>query len=152
MFCAAAGLALGALREFLFLNLNYQIDHVARHTPFSYAHSLFRARVQGWSLSQLTWLKWGLAVLFIALMLGLSLLLARTLFRDRRLDRHILLGFAGIGGSALLLHVMAHWLPRAEAVSVKLLHLIQYPVLLVFLWAASLLPRSPPVNGKSRPT
>lgn len=150
--CTVVSLALGALREFMFLNLNYQIDHVARHTRFSYAHSLFQGWVHDWSLSQLTVLKWTLAVAFIAAMLGLSIVLARMLFHDRRLDRPILVGFAAIGCAALLLHGLAHWLPRAEAVSVKLLHLIQYPVLLVFIWAASLLPRAAEAPGTGRPT
>lgn len=137
LFCAAASLGLGALREFLFLNLNYQIDHVARHTPFSYAHSAFRAWVDGWPLGRLVLLKWVLAAAFMGAMLVLSLWLARVLFAPRRIDRTILLVFGVIAVSALVLHGLAHWWPPVETVSVKLLHLLQYPVVLFFLWAAS---------------
>lgn len=149
--CALASLGLGALREFLFINLNYEIDHVTRHTPFSYAHSMFRGWVDGWPLARLVLLKWGLALAFIAAMLGLSLFLARALFAPRRIDRPIIVVFVAVAFVALMLHGVAHWLPGAETVSVKLLHLLQYPVLLFFLWAASMLGGARRTHGPDLP-
>ena len=70
-----AAIALGSLREFLFVNVNYQIDHVNRATPFSYAHSAFQSRVAGWGTQALVALKWSMAVAFILLMWALCLLL-----------------------------------------------------------------------------
>lgn len=134
---------LGALREFVFINLNYQVDHVARNTPMSFAHSQFQAWVSGWSLRSLILLKWGMALAFAAAMCLLCVLLARVLFASRRYDRAVLIAFAAIGVVAVVLHVLSPWIPPLELVSVKLLHALQYPVLLMFIWAASWLRRTP---------
>jgi len=130
---------LGALREFLFLNLNYEIDHVENHRAVSYAHSMFRAAVDGFSLRTLLGLKWALAVFFIGLTLGLSILLARILFGDQRYRNLLVIGFLVIGAIAFLLHACASIHPAFELVSVKLLHMLQFPIVLFFLWAAALL-------------
>jgi len=132
-------IVLGAAREFLFINLNYMIDFVANHRQVSYAHSAFRAVVDGWSLTWLVMLKWILAVVFITLMLGLSIAMARVLFGDHRYRTTIMFGFIAIGGLALLLHLASAYAPAWEGVSVKLLHALQYPVVLLFIWAAALL-------------
>lgn len=131
----AAGIGLGALRELLFINLNYQIDHVRRGTPWSFAHSRFQGLVADWDLPMLTRLKWALAVLFVLLMWGLCLLLLRNAGMFRRLAGPVTIGFAGIALCAFLLHMAARWLPLEEA-SVNLLHAIQYPVLLLVMQAA----------------
>lgn len=134
-----AGIGLGALREFLFLNLNYQIDHVARHTPISYAHSIFQHWVRGSDLHSLVRLKWMLAFAFIALMWLLCVMFVRVLFADRQRWRPITILFMVTGAFALLLHFASRYLQGFEIVSVKLLHALQYPVMLFFLWAASFL-------------
>jgi hypothetical protein len=72
------GIGLGSLRDFLFINLNYQIDHVQRATTTSFAHSRFQAWVEGHDLISLLQLKWILAALFIVAMWALSLLLLRN--------------------------------------------------------------------------
>ncbi|MEZ4757984.1 MAG: hypothetical protein R2817_14245 [Flavobacteriales bacterium] len=137
-----AAVLLGAVREFLFLNLNYQLDAVANQRTVSYAHSLFRQWTAGLDLAALLRLKWALALLFTAVMLGLSVACARIVFGDHRYRRVVVLGFALVGAVALLLNALSAALPALYGVSVKLLHLLQYPVVLFVLWAASLLPRS----------
>ena len=62
------GIALGALREFIFVNLNYWIDHVARSTQYLYAHSFFNF-LQDSSLEKLKMIKWTVAMAFILFML-----------------------------------------------------------------------------------
>ncbi|MGV3636651.1 MAG: hypothetical protein ACO1NQ_03290, partial [Flavobacteriales bacterium] len=119
------------------------IDHLANHRPYSYAHSSFTAAVQGLDLGQLVQLKWGLAALFVGVMLGLTVLMARLLFGDHRYRRVLVLGTGGLGALALVLHGLGRWHPAFDLVSVKLLHLLQYPAILLFLWAASKLRRSP---------
>jgi hypothetical protein len=135
--CLAVSVIIGAVREFVFINLNYQLDHVARNTPVSYAHTQFQAWVAGWSLRSLILLKWAMALAFIAAMCALCVLLARALFASRRYDRPVLVAFAGIALLSLVLHALAPLMPPLELVSVKLLHALQYPVLLMFIWAAS---------------
>ncbi len=140
--CLLLALVLGGLREFLFVNLNYQLDHVARRTEFSFAHSIFQRWTNDWSLGDLTVLKWTMACASTASMCLLCVWLARALFAPRRFDKWILLAYGAIGLFAFLLHLSARWFaPPLEVVSVKLLHALQYPVVLIFLWAASNLDR-----------
>lgn len=136
-------IALGAFREFVFINLNYSIDHLANHRPYSYAHSSFTALVHGLDLGQLVVLKWLLAALFIGVMLALTVLMSNLLFGDHRYRLVLAVGTAVLGTLALLLHFAGHWHPAFDLVSVKLLHLLQYPAILLFLGAASMLRRSP---------
>jgi hypothetical protein len=129
-----AAIALGSLREFLFVNVNYQIDHVARATPFSYAHSAFQAWVSGWGTHALVTLKWSMAVSFILLMWTLCLLLLRAYAAPRRLSVLVSGLFVLVPTTALLLHLLAYRAPLAEEASVNLLHAVQNPIVLVFLW------------------
>lgn len=139
-----AAVSLGALREFLFLNLNYQLDAVANNRPISYAHSMFQSWVQDWELPALLRLKWALALLFVCVMALAAVLLARVLWGDQRYRRLILLAFGAVAAIALLLHWLAGLHPAFGAIGVKLLHSLQYPVLLFFVWAAAILQRNIP--------
>ncbi|MFN6115926.1 MAG: hypothetical protein ACK46C_08605, partial [Flavobacteriales bacterium] len=64
----AIAVALGAVRDFLLVNLNYQIDFVEHHRTVSYAHSLFRGWTEGLGLGALIRLPWALAVAMSASM------------------------------------------------------------------------------------
>ncbi len=130
-------IALGVLREFLFVNLNYQLDFVTHHRAFSYAHSKFQAWVEGWELRELSALKWALAVLFTAANLALAVLLARVRVGDHRYRSALVFGFVTIGTLALIAHGLSGQFGGLRYVSVKLLHALQYPVLLLIVWAAS---------------
>lgn len=136
-----AGIAFGAWREFAFINLNYQIDHVEHHTAFSYAHSLVQGWTRGVGLEGLLVLKWSLALLSMAVMAGLCILLARILFGSWRQAVPILAGFAGFALLSLAMHGLARWAPPFELVSVRLSHMLQYPVSLLFVLIAATLPR-----------
>ncbi|MBL7950732.1 MAG: hypothetical protein JNM62_03330 [Flavobacteriales bacterium] len=131
--------AVGAMREFVFINLNYCIDHLANHRQVNYAHSLFRKAVEGLTLNSLVVLKWSFTIAFIGVMLGASVFTARLLFGDHRYARPIMWGFVVIAALALALHLAAQHVPALALASIKLIHLLQYPVLLFFLWAAALL-------------
>ena len=126
----------GAAREYLFINLNYQIDHVGRHTEFSYADSTFKNWTLGWSLQQLQMLKWALALGYILLLTVLAVCMARLLFGHSRHARYIFLSVAAVACLALVLHVLSAWLPPLADVAVKLLHMLQYPVILFVLLAS----------------
>lgn len=132
-----AAMTAGALREFLFINLNYQIDFVGHERAFSYAHSAFRAWVDGWDLNGLLALKWGFSFLFIAINLLLAVSLARVRLGDHRYRSVLLVGFLIAGTITLTAHLAAPYVPGSGTLSVKLLHAMQYPVLLLLLWAAT---------------
>lgn len=136
-----AGVLYGSWREFTFINLNYQIDHVMRGTPFSYAHSMVRRWIGDWDLSALLTLKWGLAFLSMAVICGLCVLLARILFGHWHQAKWIAAGFAGFAVLSILLHVLARWVPQLDEVAIGLSHMLQYPVPLVFVLIAAMLPR-----------
>lgn len=139
---AVAAIALGAVREFLFVNLNYQIDHVQRATKSSFAHSGFQRWAEGWDATDLVRMKWLLAFVFVGAMLALAIRLAHTLVGDHRHRKSIGVAYAIAGGAALLLHACGGAVPAAGVMGVKLLHLLQYPVVLFFVWAAlTLVPR-----------
>lgn len=131
-----AGIAIGACREFAFININYQIDHVANHTRFSYAHSLVQGWTQGLGLSTLLALKWTMALGFMVVMAGLCILLARLLFGTWRMAMPIVFGFVGFALLAFLMHLLSRWAPPFELVSVRLSHMLQYPVALLFVMVA----------------
>jgi len=124
----AVAVALGAMREFVFVNLNYQLDHVARDTAFSYAHSIFQRWTAGMGLPGLRALKWAMALFFILTMTGLSTIAARQLFGDHRYMRTIFFGVGTVGTVALVFHALS-----LDLAAVKLLHALQYPVVLVIL-------------------
>jgi hypothetical protein len=131
----AAGVASGALRDFMHYNLNFQLDHVRRGTPVSYAHSLFQGWFGGLGAEGLVVLKWALAVVFIAVVLWLTLLMDRLLFERPGLRRTVLVGFGAMALTALLLHLGSAWVPALRHVALKMLHALQYPVPLFLVWA-----------------
>ncbi len=136
-----AGILYGSWREFTFINLNYQIDHLARHTPFSYAHSMVQGWLRGWDLRAVVLLKWSLALLSMAVMAALCVLLARVLLGTWRHARWILAGFAAFALLALVLHLLAPWVPGLDMVAIQVSHMLQYPVPLVFVLVAAWFPR-----------
>ncbi len=136
-----AGIGFGAWREFTFININYQIDHLARHTSFSYAHSMVQAWTAGLDLQGMLIVKWSLALLSMALMAGLTVLLARILFGTWNQAVPILMGFAVFAVLSLLMHFLSRWAAPFELVSVRVSHMLQYPVPLVFVLIAATLPR-----------
>lgn len=133
-----AGIAFGAWREFAFINLNYQIDHLARHTRFSYAHSLVQGWTNGWDLATLLHVKWGLALFSMLVVALLCILLARILFGSWCHRNMILAGFAAFAAFSLLMHFLSPWAPPLELVSVRISHMLQYPVPLVFVLIGAL--------------
>lgn len=134
----------GAFRDYLFVNLNYQIDALANHRRISYAHSDFRAAVAGLDAHTLTIVKWASAAGFILVMLGAAILLSRLLFGDQRYRFPIIVATITIAAVSLACHFMASWWPAFEGISIALSHAIQYPVPLLFIFAASL---ARPVHG-----
>lgn len=130
-----AGVALGALREFVFINLNYQLDHVQRGTRWSYAHSAFQRAVAGMDLSDLVRLKWVLASLFIAVNCLLVVLLARCLAGHWGRSRVIVLIYMGVGLLAFVFSRLGAGVPGMDRIALQLLHLVQYPVPLLLLLA-----------------
>lgn len=128
---------LGAIREFLFINLNYQIDFLGSDRDYSYAHSRFQKAVSGFGLRDLWILKWVLATLFALFMLLLGIILSSLLFGDHRYIFLLASGYIAIGVIALIFHAISNGNDGWYNISVKLLHALQYPIVLIFIWGAS---------------
>ncbi len=137
----AVAVAVGMVRDFLFVNLNYELHYREHRKALNYAHSHFKAWVQDWSTADLHTLKWSLAIFFILINLVLAIALFRVRFGDSRYRPAIIVGFLIIGVLALSSHLLSRYVAGFGMLSTKLLHAIQYPVLLLVLWAASWLPR-----------
>lgn len=134
----AIGLALGALREFVFTNLNYQLDFLRRQgRGTNYAHSAFQRWAEGLEAERLMTLKWAAAGAFVLAMLLLTLALARVRLGSHRLAPAIAAGFAAVGLLSLALHGIGRAAPGLGAVSIDLLHALQYPLPLLVVWAGS---------------
>lgn len=131
-----AGVVYGSWREFMFINLNYQIDHVARHTEFSYAHSMVQGWVGSWDLRALLVLKWSLAFFSMAVIAGLCVLLLRVLAGSWRHARWIFAAFAAFALLSLSLQLLSPWVPPFGTIAIALSHMLQYPVPLVFVLVA----------------
>lgn len=128
-------IAVGALREFLFVNLNYQLDFLSNRREQSYAHSSFQRWAQRFDVADLAAAKWLLAFGFIAITLALTLALARIRLGSGRLNKAIIIAFLIIGGLALVFHLASGTVVFLYPISVQLLHALQYPVLLIVVWA-----------------
>ncbi len=141
-----AGFLLGHAREFLAYNVNYQIDHVSRNTPFSYAHSKFQAVFGSLNITQLTGLKWFIAGVVVLGMLSLTVILGRVLFNGGKYTKMLVAGYSLTAFTALLLHLLTNYNEGFKMAGVQLLHALQYPVLMFVLILAS------PLAKFSRPT
>ena len=134
----AIAVAVGAARELRFVNLNYHL-YIQEHVrDRNYAHSLVQAWTVGCDAGGVRLAKWSLAILCILLMLGLTVFLARIRFSDHRYRRPLVLGFAFIASLALACHGLGHAWPALGPISIKLLHALQYPVPMLFVWVLSL--------------
>jgi len=136
LFCLVVlGISLGALREFIFINLNYWIDHLARLTEFCYAHSFFNF-LEGSSLVNLKTTKWAMAVFFIVLMFSFTSAFLKLLFRDRPVLKWAILSFGTTILISLIFFGLHAFLGPEQvmlSIAVKALHAVQYPFLLFFL-------------------
>jgi hypothetical protein len=135
--CLALATAVGAAREFLFVNLNYQIDFLAQARDRNYAHSQFRRWVGEMSLNEAVLAKWLLAAAFMAIILLLTLAMARIRFGDHRYDRRILITFVVLGSLAIFGHLVAPVFAPMRPISIAILHGLQYPVPVLLAWVVS---------------
>lgn len=128
---------LGAFRDWLFTNLNYQIDFLENHRNYSYAHSRFQHFAAGMDLRTLVTLKWIWAGAYVLIMLVLGIVLSQILFGDHRYAMWLVAGYVIIGLLSLVFHGISSGADGWYNISVKLLHALQYPVILIFIWGAS---------------
>lgn len=84
-----AHIALYFTRDFVFVNINYQIKYLrlipeSSYTVFNYTHSIMEPLLTGYSIEQLTTIKWVLTVVCVILFFALSLLLMLLYLKDKK--------------------------------------------------------------------
>lgn len=134
----AIGFALGALREFLFVNVNYQLDHLLRGTPYSFAHSAFQRWAHDWETSSLETLKWSLTAAFMLANLLLTVAMCRLRFGPGGPVRVVVGLFVAVALLSVSLFLFADAAPWIYPVALQLAHALQYPVPMLILWVLSL--------------
>lgn len=128
---------LGAAREFMAVNINFQIDYLANARDRNYAHSVFRDWAAGWDLQDALRVKWLTALVFMSAMAGLSMGMARARFGTHRHAAFILICFIVLGGIAAACHLAAPVLAPLRHVGIAILHALQYPVPVLLIWVLS---------------
>lgn len=89
---------LGMLRDFVFVNWNYQLDYEAYHRDFSYAHSFFNF-LNVWTYKQLYWGKWLLTAFFVAF----NFLVGYFFLKDHASQKKLRLLYLWVGSFALFI-------------------------------------------------
>ncbi len=126
---------LGAAREFVATNINFQIDFLSNSRERNYAHSVFRDWAQGWDLADAQRAKWLAAGAFMVSMAVLTAAMARTRFGDHRYAVPVMVFFAALGACAGI----CYWANPAllRPVAIAILHALQYPVPVLLVWVLS---------------
>lgn len=106
-----AHIALYFTRDFVFVNINYQIKYLqlipeSSYTVFNYTHSMMEPILTGYSIEQLTTIKWVLTIICVALFFALSLLLMVLYLKDKKqaltITSLFYIAFLILGGLAYL--------------------------------------------------
>lgn len=135
---AAIGIGLGALREFIFINLNYWIAYVAGTAENLYAHSFFNF-LHGISQQALNSTKWVLAFVFVIMMLVFNIAFFKAWFNDHRARNLVFIIYTGLLSIGAIFYCVSTLFPAQNAfivVAVKALHFLQYPMLPLILLPA----------------
>ena len=103
VFCLVIGMILlGAFRDFVFVNLNLQLNYLWKKLPFSRAHSSFDF-LEGYDYWTIYYWKFALTGIFTLLFLLITLGLIKVIFNNKKFQRYTLYLFGGVIGISLLL-------------------------------------------------
>ena len=98
-------------RDFIFVNINYQIKYLrlvkeSSYTVFNYTHSIMEPILTGYSIEQLLTIKWMLTVICVVLFFALSLVLMMFYLKDKKqaitITSLFYIAFLVLGGLAYL--------------------------------------------------
>lgn len=93
---------LGALRDFIFVNINFQLDFLWRDLAASKTHSMFEF-LNNFSYWEIYYAKFGLTGLFSLIYLVATLLVIRLMFTVKKYRKYTIYLFGGIFLISLLL-------------------------------------------------
>lgn len=93
---------LGAFRDFVFVNINAQLYHLLKNTPFSKAHSSFDF-LEGIDYWTIYYWKFALTGIFTVLYLVITWLIIKVLFNNRNFQKYTVYLFASVVAISMLL-------------------------------------------------
>jgi hypothetical protein len=93
---AATVVTAGFVRDYIFLNLNAQIDYLQGY-PFNYTHkAMLWLDSGGYSVGQIVGFKWIATVAFWLLFMGLTLLSVYVVWNSRKYFRYVIWLYVGL--------------------------------------------------------
>jgi hypothetical protein len=93
---------LGAFRDFVFVNINYQLIYLWKEKDFSKAHSFFDF-LEGYDYWTIYYWKFALTGIFALLYFVLTWTLIKVLFNNRKFQRYAVILFGSVVAMSLLL-------------------------------------------------
>lgn len=132
---AVAFIAVGYLRDFIAVNLNYHLHYIQNQTEYSSAHSFFDF-LNRFTFWQIYLSKYALTIVFTFLNFGLGYHLLRTFFTDRFILRVFIWKYLVVTAVALLFFGIGFAVGNSEggyAFSRLLMGYLQSPVPAVIL-------------------
>jgi hypothetical protein len=93
---------LGAFRDFVFVNINYQLNYLWKEQDFSRAHSFFDF-LAGYDYWTIYYWKFALTGIFALLYFVLTWTLIKVIFNNRKFQRYAVILFGSVVAMSLLL-------------------------------------------------
>lgn len=146
-------IALGFLRDFIFVNINYIIDRLFYNLEVYYYHSFYDF-LEPLDVSGLMTLKWVLTFLFTVINLGLSVVILKKFFVNPKMPLQLLyLGYVVmflIAGLFLIFGKVSGFTDLGYTLARRFMGVLQSPVPLMIVATVHLLfdRNTPAVNGQ----
>jgi hypothetical protein len=121
---------LGVLRDFIFINWNYQLNATLNNQSFTYAHSFFTF-LTPWSFNQLYWSKWLLTAIFCLA----NFLIGYFYFSSTIIRKQLLLIYITVGTFGLIIFGLSYLdFNKAYTLSREIIGFLQSPLPTVLLY------------------
>ena len=128
-----AFIAVGILRDFIFVNWNYQLDTTEHHRSFTYAHSFFDF-ISDWTYTKLYWSKWVLTAVFCSL----NFFIGYLFFSNQLQKKQLLYLYLTVGVVAILIFSTSYFnFKKGYLLSREIIGFLQSPLPTVILYFTS---------------
>jgi len=133
---------LGFLRDFLFVNLNYQASKTYYHTINDYRISESIRFLESWSYTKLYYTKWALTILFSSCYALLTLYSIHLVFKSKfynKLTMYTYLTLLILSFIAFGVGYLSDNLTKGYSIARQMMGWLQSPIILMLLMPALLL-------------
>ena len=123
-------IAVGLLRDFIFVNWNYQLNATFHNKSFTYAHSFFDF-LTTWSYSTLYWGKWVLTAIFCLA----NFIIGYLYFTKKSIKNQLTYIYVVIGIVALIVFGLSYLgVNKAYTLSREIIGFLQSPLPAILLY------------------